>query len=110
MLVNSYCTPYVKPALSLLSCSPTPSKPKTVRCRSPTPSTVEKVLDAGSCSTDQEDEDGNCPVFVDREGNMVEVSHAAKRADAVLLLFVVQQSQHYSSSQLSCPPSHTGFM
>jgi hypothetical protein len=31
-----------------------------------------------------EDEDGNCPVFVDREGNMIEVCHAAKRAGIVL--------------------------
>lgn len=52
--------------------SPAPSKQRTVRSRSPAP-TVEKGLDAGNCSTDMEDEDGNCPVFVDREGNMIEV-------------------------------------
>jgi hypothetical protein len=99
--VQQQLTPTVwsEPTLSMLSCSPTPSKQTTVRVRSPAP--VEKSLDADNCSVDSQDEDGNCPVFVDREGNIIEVSHAANDAGTVRLLSVFQQSQ--SSSQLSCP-------
>jgi hypothetical protein len=55
----------------LLSCSPTPSS---------APSTLDKdreelrkMVLASSSSTDMEENEGDCPVFVDREGNIVEV-------------------------------------
>jgi hypothetical protein len=35
---------------------------------------LRKLVLASSSSTDMEENEGDCPVFIDREGNMVEVS------------------------------------
>lgn len=72
----SACPPSTPPAHSAWL-HPQITYPPATAMRSPAPASstllVTPEQDEVVCSTDL-DEDGNCPVFVDRKGNMVEVS------------------------------------